>query len=79
MVHNEFLRKVLKACQSTPIYMLHGETGRYPISIDIKCKMIAFWSRLINGNCNKLSYKMYSFLLNQENTDFKWLSKSNKS
>ena len=74
-VHNEFLRKVHKARKSTPVYMLHGETGRYPISIDIKCKMIAFWSRLINGNCNKLSYKMYSFLLNQENTHFKWLSK----
>ena len=74
-VHNEFLRKVPKVRKSTPIYMLHGETGRYPISIDMKCKMIAFWSRLINGNYNKLSYKMYSFLLNQENTNFKWLSK----
>ena len=55
--------------------MLHGETGRYPISIDIKCKMIAFWSRLINGNCDKLSYKMFSLMLNQENANFKWLSK----
>ena len=78
-VHNDFQRKVLKARKSTPIYMLHGETGRYPISIDIKCKMIAFWSRLINGNCNKLSYKMYSFLFNQENTHFKCCLKSNKS
>ena len=74
-VHDAFLRKVLKSRKSAPIDMLHGETGGYPISINIKCKMIAFWSRLIHGNCNKLSYKMYSCMLNQENANFKWLSK----
>ena len=72
-VHNEFLRKLLKARKSTPLYMLYGEFGRYPISIQIKSRMIQFWSKLL-VNTNKISYKIYFYMLNQPNIRFKWLS-----
>ena len=72
-VHNEFLRKLLKARKSTPLYMLYGEFGRYPISVQIKSRMIQFWSKLL-VNTNKISYKIYFYMLNLPNIRFKWLS-----
>ena len=72
-VHNEFLRKLLKARKSTPLYMLYGELGRYPISITIKCRMIHFWSKLLASR-NKISFNIYSYLLNQQLGRSKWLS-----
>ena len=34
-VHNNFLRKITKARKSTPMYMIYGELGRHPLSINI--------------------------------------------
>ena len=48
-VHNDFLRHISKARKSTPLYMLMGEFGRYPINIIIKTRIISFWNRLITG------------------------------
>ena len=74
-VHNEFLRKLLKARKGTPIYMLHGELGRHPVAMTIKSRMIGFWTRLINGNTNKLSYRIYQYMLSHDNNlRFKWLA-----
>ena len=47
--HNYFLCKISNLRKSTPIYILHGELGRFPISINIKMRMINFWVSLING------------------------------
>ena len=55
-VHNDFLRHISKARKSTPLYMLMGEFGRYPINIIIKTRIISFWNRLIIGKTSKLSY-----------------------
>ena len=41
-----------------------AELGRYPLEIIIKCKMIGFWLRLVTGNKNKLSFKIYQLMLN---------------
>ena len=43
--------------------MIYGELGRYPLEIYIKCKMIGYWSRLILGKHEKLSFKAYQMLL----------------
>ena len=40
-----------------PDYMVYGELGRYPISIDIKVRMIKFWCKLIVGK--KVSFLTY--------------------
>ena len=52
-VHIEFLRSIIRVNKSTPLYMIHGELGRYPLEIYIKCKMIGYWSRLILGKHEK--------------------------
>ena len=72
-IHCEFIRKILKLKKSTPLYMLYGETGRYPMSIMIKTRMIGFWNKLITGNQNKLSYQIYKFMLNVPNFKSKWV------
>ena len=44
--------------------MVYGELGRYPISIDIKVRMIKFWCKLIMGKQSKLSHICYKLLYN---------------
>lgn len=73
-VHNDFLRKITKSRRSTPINFLYGELGRYPISIVIKSRMIAFWNRLILGDEKKLSLQIYKYMVNLPNSNFKWLN-----
>jgi hypothetical protein len=44
--------------------MVYGKLGRYPISIDIKVRMIKFWCKLIMGKQSKLSHICYKLLYN---------------
>ena len=74
-VHNYFLRRLTKARKSTPIAFLHGELGRYPLSVVIKSRMISFWTRLITGKEDKLSLQVYKYMLNDPNNNYKWISK----
>ena len=39
--------------------MVYGELGRYLIEITIKTRMINYWSGLIIGKHNKLSFILY--------------------
>ena len=55
--------------------MLYGETGRYPIEITIKYRMISYWLRLIRGNVNKLSFKLFTYMYHLANFESKWLKK----
>ena len=54
--------------------MLYGELGRYPITINIKTRLINFWNRIICGNHKKISYQIYKFILNDSNHEYKWLN-----
>jgi hypothetical protein len=47
---NQFYKIVLGLKKSTPNCILYGELGRYSIDIFIKCRMIAFWQRIV---CNR--------------------------
>ena len=72
-----FYRYILKVKNGTPNCMLYGELGRYPIDIIIKCRLIAYWHKLVTGNINKMAHSMYETLLNlYRNDTFKcdWLS-----
>ncbi|KAK6183392.1 hypothetical protein SNE40_010882 [Patella caerulea] len=73
-IHNQFLRNILKVKKSTPLYMLYGETGRYPLSIYIKHRMVSFWIKMISGKVGKYSLLLYkSLLINDVNHTNKWL------
>jgi len=58
----DFPKYILNVKNSTPYVMLYGELGRYPISINIKKRIVGFWYNLINRE-NKLSSILYIFLL----------------
>ena len=63
---------MLKKC--TPLYMLYGELGRYPLEITIKSRMIGFWYRITHGNPLKLYSVLYQYLLHSSNINSKWLT-----
>ena len=82
--NNEILEKVqLKFCKlllnlksSTPNCMVYGEIGRFPIDLDIKLRMVMFWSKVLQGKESKLSYLSYHLLFkltNELNVNSKWL------
>ena len=55
---------LLKLKQSTPTFMIFGETGQYPITVLIKTKMLVFWYKLVSDKCNKISSHTYTLLYN---------------
>ena len=57
-----FCKYILHAHKSTCSNMVYGELSETPLHIDIKCKMILYWSRLINSKENKLSKMIYSLI-----------------
>ena len=56
-VQTEFLRKITRSRKSTPKYMLFAELGRHPIQIDVKVRMINYWSSILNGKQTKLAFQ----------------------
>ena len=63
-LHFKLCKLLLHLKASTPDYMVYDELGRYPISIDIKVRMIKFWCKLIIGKQSKLSHICYKLLYN---------------
>ena len=45
---------------STPDVMVYGESGRLKVEYYAKKRMINFWSTIVCGNRNKLSFIMYN-------------------
>lgn len=43
--------------------MGYGDLGVFPLSIQIRCKVIGNWNRMISGNDTKLCFIMYQCLL----------------
>ena len=75
-VHLQFLKRILNVKSSTPNFMVYGETGRYPLDIHMKLRMLNFWMKLVN-NSSKLSGMLYKLLLQLHNDGLcksKWLS-----
>jgi hypothetical protein len=60
----KFYKMVFHVRQSTPSMFLFGELGKYPAEVNIQCRMLNFWYKLISkDNDHKLSSLMYRFLL----------------
>ena len=47
--------------------MVYGELGRFPISVNIKVRMISFWCKLIKTQGDKLSSHTFCLLRNYNN------------
>ena len=62
-VHLKFCKHILRLKKSTPNYMVYGESGRFPLSVEIKVRLISYWCKLVTGQCSKLSSKCYGSLL----------------
>ena len=74
-IHLQFLKRTLSVRSTTPNYMVYGETGRFPINISLKLRMLNFWSKLLENN-SKLSGKLYQLLLTMHNLgecNSKWI------
>ena len=52
-LHRKFCKMVLKLRSSTPNVMIYGETGRVPLEVLVKCRMIKYWSRIVLGKKEK--------------------------
>jgi hypothetical protein len=53
-VHLKFCKLLFNLKTSTPSYMIYGELERYPIEIDVKVRIISFWTKLCCGKESKL-------------------------
>ena len=62
LLHIKFLKHVLFVHSKTSNDIVYGELGVYPLEVDINCKMINLWVRLIPGRNSKLSLLMYCCL-----------------
>jgi hypothetical protein len=59
-VYLQFLKRILGVGVTTLNCLVYGDLGRYPLDINIKCRMLCFWSRLMTTE--KLSSKIYKLL-----------------
>lgn len=59
-VHLQFLKRILGVRITTPNFLIYGDLGRYQLYINIKIRMLCFWSRLLETD--KLSSKIYKLL-----------------
>ena len=76
----KFLKYILNLKTSTPSFMVYGETGATPLSIDINCRLISFWTKLTDSEnihtATKLSKNMYMKLLGRHydnNSNSLWI------
>ena len=62
VLHRKFLRTILYVNKCTPDCMVYGETGRGLILNHVKCRVISFWARILNGKEIKYSNILLKFI-----------------
>ena len=75
-VHLKYCKLLLNLKSSTPNCMMYGELGRYPLYIDIKQRMVSYWTKLITGKESTICsvvYRLMYHLCNIQNAMFSWL------
>ena len=60
--YHKFLKGLLHINSRTPDPMVYGETGKTPIKINIKERMVNFWMRLNYGKQSKLSVILFKII-----------------
>ena len=65
-VQLKFYKYIFNLKKSTPNYMVYGEIGIQPLSVDIKTRIVSYWARMIDNKENsqvmKLNSKLYVIL-----------------
>ena len=56
----KFLKRTLNVKMSTNTSMIYAETGRYPLTIDIKVSMIKQWIKIIHSSEDRLIWLVYN-------------------
>ena len=75
----KILKFILNMKSSTPNFMVYGESGVFPLYIDIQCRVISYWAKLVTGDVLKLSGMIYRILYslfkysNVRNSRFAWI------
>jgi hypothetical protein len=62
-IHLFALKRFLNVTIRTPNQLVYGETGRYPLRINIYVKCIKFWLRVLKLPTHRLPSKSYKMLL----------------
>ena len=76
-LHLKSLKYILHLNRSTMSAQVFGESGLFPLFIDVKLRMISFWADLVNPSCEKIASNVYKVCRNLFCTgEFKssWLS-----
>jgi exonuclease III len=75
-IHLKYLKMMLGVSESSSNVAVYGETGRYPLIVRQKIKVIKYWNKLVSKSDSLLVKKVYCMLLDQHNSGFKnWVSK----
>ena len=59
-IYLKFLKRTLNVKMSTNTSMIYAETGRYPLTIDIKVSMIKQWIKIIHSSEDRLIRQVYN-------------------
>ena len=62
-IHLFALKRFLNTSLRTPNVIIYGETGRYPLFVNIYVKCIKFWLRILKMPPHRLPFKAYRKLL----------------
>lgn len=76
-VHLSFCKMILGLKQTTPKFIVYGELGRYPPSINIKLRMVKYWIQLLTGKQTKYCTILYNLLLTKYfnfGVSFSWIN-----
>jgi len=62
-IHLFALKRFLNVSIRTPNALVYGETGRYPLFVNIYVKCVKFWLRLLKMNNDRYPRKAYNMLI----------------
>ena len=63
-LHLKSLKYILHLNRSTMSSQVFGESGCFPIVLDIKVRMIGFWADIVHSSSEKITNKMYKIVYN---------------
>lgn len=63
LIHLKIVKHVLNLKSCTPSYTVYGETGRFPLSVNIYSRVALYLAKFFFGQENKIVHILYKYLL----------------